>query len=458
MEERSFESDQVAIRLESGDMTVAPGSSVTVPVSLHNLGASDGFFELAVRGIPSVWVSVPSPVVRLAGGEQREVLMTIQPPSPPHGGAGRYQLVIRVADQETPQEAAEATCTLTVAALEVPGRIGILLAATEFSVAPGESVTIPLVLFNRGLERDVVSLSVDGIPVGWIQASSASTPLSPGQQQEITLTVQPPPSQESSAGQREFQILAASQAVPGQVTAADCTLTIAALSRFSIELRPQRVEAGVPAHVAVENQGNVEQVFSLSLRSPDDGLDFEPAPTQELRIPPGEVAMAEFSAKPRNRPLFGGEHVWPFTSRVQTAEGEVQNLTGEVVGKALIPSWVLPAVLGGVLLVALISAPSVALDGSPGEGAPPAAPAPTEQPTAEPPPEQPTEPPEAEQPLPPVAEHPIEPPAEEVEAHEPAPAEEGGGGLPCVPVAAGLIVVPLLAIRKKGHADRNAKE
>ena len=145
-----------------------------------------------MRGIPSIWVSVPSPVVRLAAGEQREVLVTIQPPPPPQGRAGRHQVVIRVTSQETPQQAAEATCTLTVAALEVPGRIGLLLAATEFPVAPGETVAIPLVLFNQGLEGDVVSLSVEGIPSSWVYASSASTPLSPGQQQEVTLTIQPP--------------------------------------------------------------------------------------------------------------------------------------------------------------------------------------------------------------------------------------------------------------------------
>ena len=163
--------------------------------------------------------------------------------------------MIRVASQATPQMAAEATCTLTVAALEVPGRIGLLLASTEFAIAPGESVAIPLVLNNQGLERDVISLSVDGIPISWVYASSASTPLSPGQQQEVVLTIQPPLSVESGAGRRPFRILAVSQAAPGQVTAADCALTIATFSQFSCELRPQRFEAGEPARVTVENQG-----------------------------------------------------------------------------------------------------------------------------------------------------------------------------------------------------------
>jgi hypothetical protein len=469
MEDRSFE-DQIIVRIESTDLTVAPGSSLTVPLVLHNQRSADEYFELTVRGVPSNWVSTPSPVIHLAAGEQREVLLSIQPPLPPVGRAGRHHVVIRVASQGAPQQAAEATCTLTVAALEVPGRIGILLAATEFPVAPGDSVAIPLVLFNQGLEGDIVSLSVEGIPSSWVYASAASTPLSPGQQQEVTLTIQPPHSGAGGAGRRPFRILAASQSAPGQVAAADCILTIAVFSQFSSELRPQRIEAGEPARVMVENQGNIQQAFTLTWRSPDDGLDFEPAPTQELRIPPGEVAMAEFRAKPRSRPLFGRERVWPFTTRVQAAEGETRNLSGEVVGKALIPSWVLPAVLVAILAIAAIAVLVTVLGGAQ-EGAPPEAPAatataveeqpaptkpPPEQPT-QPPPEQPTEPP-PEQPTQPPPEQPTEPPAEEPPAAEHLPAEPDEGGLPCAPLAAGLVLAPLLVIGKRGRGGRSPEK
>jgi hypothetical protein len=463
MQDRPF-GNQVAIQIESTNLTVAPGSSVTVPLVLHNLSGSDGFFEVAVRGIPSIWVTVPSPVIRLAADEQREVALTIQPPLPPTGRAGRHQVVFRATSQEAPQQVAEATCTLTVAALEVPGRIGLLLAATEFPVVPGESVAIPLVLFNQGLEGDVVNLAVEGIPSSWVSASAASIPLSPGQQQEVTLTIQPPRSGEGGAGRRPMRILATSQAAPGQVTAADCILTIATFARFRSELRPERIEAGQPARVMVENQGNIQQAFTLTWQSPEDGLEFEPAPTQELRIPPGEVAMAEFRAQPRSRPLLGRERVWPFTARVQAAEGERRNLNGEVVGKALIPSSVLTAVLVAILVIAAIAVLLAVLGGSPEDGTPPEQPVATatqevEQPAPTQPPEQPTEPPAeptAEPPPeqatePPPEPAPTEPPAEEPPSAENLPAEPGEGGLPCAPAAAGLVLAPLLVIGKRGR-------
>lgn len=457
MEQHSFE-NQVSIQIESTALTVAPGSSVTVQLFVHNHGPADEVYELTVRGIPSNWLSVPAPAIRLAAGEQRQVSLTIQPPLPPQGRAGRHALVIRAASQGAPQVAAEATCTLTVAALEVPGRIGLLLASTEFPVVPGESVTIPLVLLNQGLEGDVLNLSVEGIPVSWVYTASASTPLSPGQQQEVALTIQPPHSVEGGAGRHPFRILAASQAVPGQVAAADCILTIATFSQFRSELRPERIETGEPARLTVENQGNIQQAFTLTWQSPDDGLSFEPAPTQELRVPPGEVAMAEFRAKPRSRPLFGGERIWPFTARVQAADGERQNLTGEVVGRALIPPWVLPAVLVVILAIASIWILFTVLGGSAEEGVPPEAPAATATPVEEqpaptqPPPEQPTEPPPTEPPPEPPTEAPPEEPPPEAEQ---LPTEPDEGGTPCAPLAAGLIFAPLLVIGKKRRGRRS---
>jgi hypothetical protein len=256
----------------------------------------------------------------------------------------------------------------------------------------------------------------------------------------------------------------------------DCILTIATFTQFSSELRPPRIEAGEPARVVVENQGNIQQAFTVTWQSPDDGLEFEPAPSQELRIAPGEVAMAEFRAKPRSRPLLGRERVWPFITRVQAAGGEARNLNGEIVGRALIPSSVLTAVLVTILIIAAIAVLVAVLGGSPEGGTAPEQPAATatqeveqpaptepapEQPT-ELPPEQPTEPPAEpptepppEQPTEPAPEPaPTEPPAEEPPPAENLPAEPGEGGLPCAPAAAGLVLAPLLVAGKKGRRKR----
>ena len=107
------------VHLSSHEFAVAPGQSLSLPVLLYNQSTEDQNLTLSISGVPSNWVSVPSPLVHLAPGEQREMVLTVQPPALPDGHAARHTLVIRVASQQAPAEAVEATCTLTVAALEV---------------------------------------------------------------------------------------------------------------------------------------------------------------------------------------------------------------------------------------------------------------------------------------------------------------------------------------------------
>jgi len=450
------------VHLARTEFVVAPGESLSIPVLVYNEGVEDLEIALSVRGVPSHWLSVPSPTIHLAPREQRETVLTVQPPAFPQGHAGRHTLVVRVADQNLPAEAVEKTCTLTVAALQVPGRIGVLLAATEFSVVPGSSVSIPLVLLNQGLDADTFALSVEGIPSAWAYAPSAAVSLAPGRQQEVTLTMQPPASAQTRAGRHPFRIVVRSQGAPGQTAEVPCVLTIAATTLFSAELRPQSVEAGQPSRVVVENQGNVQQAFRVSWQSPDDQVVFEPGQDQQVRVAPGEVGMVQFVPKARSRPLLGRGVSLPFTTRVQAPSGETRNVSGEVKARPLLPAWVLPAL--GIAILALIAVLvlTAVLGGGDAGPAPTEAPAteappagatevaptevPPEQPTEPPPeptqpPDQPTEPPESPTEPP---EQPTEPPPEAPTAEE-TPGEGGEGPeLPCLPAALAPFLVALV--------------
>lgn len=131
---------------------------------------------------------------------------------------------------------------------------------------------------------------------------------------------------------------------------------IGALGRFRSELRVRRIEAGVPARVMVQNLRSDSRAFTLTHHSPNDALVFDPGPVQELRVPAGQVRVAEFRASPQQRPLFGGEKTYPFTTRVQAADLETQNLTGEVLGRGLIPGWAIPLALVLLTIVACVAA------------------------------------------------------------------------------------------------------
>ena len=321
---------------------------------LVNGGENADHFELSVRGIPLDWVSIATPVVRLEPGEAQEVSIEIEAPEASQVRAGQHRITIVMRSQSTPTEQVEQEVTLTVAAFEVQGRIGVLMETVQFSVSPGSSATIPVVLLNQGLVEDSFKLSIEGLPVSWVSTSSPVTRLNPGEQKEVTLTILPPRDAQSKAGRHTFKLIVSSQEAPDQSASVDGTLTVAAYSRFSCEIHPPQVEAGETAKVLVTNQGNFQESFTLTWQSENDSLEFTPGAVQTLKVPAGETSAAEYAADMRQRPILGGEKSYPYSILVQSGEKETLTVGGDVLGKGMIPVWVIPVLavlcLGVILL------------------------------------------------------------------------------------------------------------
>ena len=85
--------------------------------------------------------------------------------------------------------------------------------------------------------------------------------------------------------------------------------------------------------------------MTVTLSSQEEAAEFSPEAPQELRAEPGEVATATFSAQPGNRPWFGDQVTYPIQAQVRSSSGDTQTLNGFLVSRALIPVWILPAIL-----------------------------------------------------------------------------------------------------------------
>jgi len=107
---------RVGVFMETANLAVDPGSSMTTTIVLLNQGVVVDHFLVSVGGIPAHWIpSHPAPI-QLMPGQQQEIKLTIQPPRDHQSQAGRYPITIRVSSQDNPSEIAEAKSTLTVAA------------------------------------------------------------------------------------------------------------------------------------------------------------------------------------------------------------------------------------------------------------------------------------------------------------------------------------------------------
>jgi uncharacterized membrane protein len=261
------------LQLEETHYSVVPDSRVTILIGLVNQGDEEDHFEVSVRGIPLDWVSIETPVVRLNPGEKADVPLVIEAPPASQVRAGQYPLTLMVLSQSSPSQKVETELTLTVAAFEVQGRIGILMESVQFSVSPGSSAVIPIVLLNQGLVEDNFKLSIDGLPVSWVSTSSPVTRLAAGEQKEVVLTILPPRDSQSKAGRHTFKLIVTSQEAPDQSASVSGTLTVAAYSRFSCEIEPPISEDGQTARILVSNQGNIQETYTLTWQSEGDAHD-----------------------------------------------------------------------------------------------------------------------------------------------------------------------------------------
>lgn len=355
-ESSNAQTNPIGVKITEKRYSVIPGNQVTIPVTLVNQGSDEDFLEISVRGIPLDWVSIPDPVLRMKAGEKQDIRLVIQAPPAPQVSAGQHTVTVHVMSQSSPSQTAEADFTLTVAAFEVQGRIGVLMESVQYTVAPGSSTTISIVLLNQGLVEDNFRLSIEGVPVSWVSTSSPVTRLSPTEQKEVTLTILPPRDPGSKAGRYSVKLIVSSQEAPDQSVSVDCTLTMAAFSRFSCEINPPQAEAGQPVHVVVNNQGNISETYTLTWQSENDELVFKPGEIQEIKVPPGEGKAAEFMAEPRQRPIIGGEKRYEYSTLVQSSEKDTLTVGGEIMSKGILPVWLIAVlvVLCVVLLFAFI--------------------------------------------------------------------------------------------------------
>lgn len=368
--------DQLKVAIKEHQLTVPPGGRATIQVGILNEGSHEDYVDLLVKGLPAEWVTVPTPIIQLAPGEAKLVTLTIQPPVTSETRVGQYPLDVHASSRNDPKRTAVARSMLTVAAYQSMGRIGVMLGAIQLPVTPGVRIDIPILLQNRGEETDSFRLEVTGLPASWSSTSSTLTRLEPNASAEIELSLQIPRSPQATAGRMPFTIRLVSLLFPTQTAAVECVLTIAAFSHFSAALEPGSLQAGQIGQVTVFNEGNTIDAYSLNFQSRTNELIFEKAvqvpargsqgtqqmgiayveipPGERFQVPAGERRAYSFRARLGSRRLLGNEETYPFGVEVRSTANTSIELSGQVLERGLIPFWVLPVGIVGILLFCLL--------------------------------------------------------------------------------------------------------
>ncbi|MCU1396944.1 MAG: hypothetical protein JWN62_53 [Acidimicrobiales bacterium] len=98
------------------DVTVQPGESQTLSLTLVNLGSRTETFTLIPSGLVAGWVRLSPPTVSLFGGTHAEIEVTLRPPALATTPAGPAPLTVRIIPQNEPDEVVIAETTVIIGA------------------------------------------------------------------------------------------------------------------------------------------------------------------------------------------------------------------------------------------------------------------------------------------------------------------------------------------------------
>jgi hypothetical protein len=97
------------------EVEVVPGSTVTLPLTIHNLGDATESYTVLPAGLAAGWTTVSRGNLTLFGGSQEVVEIEVAPPELPTTTAGPTAIAIRIIPAGDADDALVAETTITIA-------------------------------------------------------------------------------------------------------------------------------------------------------------------------------------------------------------------------------------------------------------------------------------------------------------------------------------------------------
>ena len=229
----------------------------------------------------------------------------------------------------------------------------VTLSEKTLEVLPGAVATCTVTVKNTGTVVDQFTIDILGDPAAWTAAEPGTLSLFPGAEGTTTVFFRPPRAAETPTGELPFGVRARSQEDPAGSAVEEGVLVVGAYQDTFAELVPRtsRGSRGATHELAVDNRGNSRLNADVTAGDQDQLLRFDVEPPG-LVVEPGTAGFAKVRVKPRSRFWRGQPKTRAFKVAVQGEGGPPILLDGSLLQEALLPRWLIPALLG--LLAALI--------------------------------------------------------------------------------------------------------
>ncbi len=168
----------------------------------------------------------------------------------------------------------------------------------ELSLAPGDTITLPLTVHNLGDETESYTIVPAGLTASWTAITPGNLTLFGGSQDVIDVTVAPPALPSTTAGPTAISIRVIPLGDSDDAVVAEVTLVIESFDDCRIvALQPiQRTRHRATYEFMVENHGNTVASCRLHLVDPTERVDgdFDPP---AVGVGPGAATLVRLKAR-----------------------------------------------------------------------------------------------------------------------------------------------------------------
>jgi hypothetical protein len=188
----------------------------------------------------------------------------------------------------------------------------ISLPSNKIEVIPGKKSEIEFTIKNTSNSPGSHSIKVEGIDPRWLKLSTENISLSPGDETNVSLIIQPPLISSGEAVRYNVNLKFISTKDSSITTSVPIELPVGSLLDFSLDLTPkkQRGRSG-SFTVNITNIGDRATTYHLEGINPYNACRFN-FKQQTVDIQPGETAKVALLVEPKDKPLRGSIEAYEF--------------------------------------------------------------------------------------------------------------------------------------------------
>jgi hypothetical protein len=227
---------------------------------------------------------------------------------------------------------------------------------TTVQLPAGGEAVLPLQIRNNGTVVEGYQITVIGTPAAWATIDPPTLSLYPGTTTTATVTLRPPRSARTAAGEHRFGVMVTPSEHPDQAVVPEGVVEVLPFLETTAELVPRTSQGRRGRHqLAIDNRGNVPVNAMIDAASDGERLRFRLGDVG-LAIPPGEAVFTPIRIKPHKRIWRGPPETHPFVVAVSPQDSTPVELEGSYVQTAVIPKWLPWLLVGLVALIGLLLA------------------------------------------------------------------------------------------------------